>query len=330
MAENFSGVVQDEGLSHMEAFVALLTDTRRALAERQHELDSHADTLSSQAQHAATRVQAFEENVSGLAETFAATAHTAAVELSRLAQVSGELAAHLRGEGADALHDSEERFTAGVEGARARLTQGADHLGTVLSEVQQHAERGEEHIGTLVAEQEEGFYDLVTTVAEADTNFSQSDFDLQGALHATTAYVGEGLEQYMAQVFNAFFDHLENQLPPFLNGLFQDLTRDLHRALDEYDSLVESLSGDLTHESETLLGDAVEKLKEAHRDRDDESRHSLSVINDLHHETEHCASEMTRGAQICNNYPPIAPTLATAKEVADRVQDMMDMMNPFA
>jgi len=74
----------------------------------------------------------------------------------------------------------------------------------------------------------------------------------------------------------------------------------------------------------------VEKLKEAHRDRDDESRHSLSVINDLHHETEHCASEMTRGAQICNNYPPIAPTLATAKEVADRVQDMMDMMNPFA
>src|SRR5262245_47635191 len=169
MAENFSGAVQDEGVSHMEAFVALLASTRQALAERQHEMDGHADALASQGQQASARVQAFEEAVSGLAETFAATAHTAAVELSRLAQVSGELAAHLRGEGADALHENEQRFTAGVEASRARLHQGAEHLGTMLAAVQQHAERSEEHVGTLAAEQEEGFYDLVTTVAEADT-----------------------------------------------------------------------------------------------------------------------------------------------------------------
>lgn len=328
MAQN-DGVVRDEGLSQMEAFVGLLSETRRSLSEGQAALDARADALAGQAQAATGRLHAFDDGVTSLAENFAATAHTAAVELGRLAQVAGELAAHLRGEGADALRHNEERFAAGVEGARARLEEGAGHVGTALAEVEQQADQGEEHTGALLSDQEEGFYELITSVAEADTSFGQADFDLQGALEATTSYVGESLEQYMATVFNAFFDHLENQLPPFLHGLFQDLQQSLHRQLEEYDALVESLSTELVEESDSLLRHATRQLREGLDQRDEDSSRSLSVMRDLLQETEQCGSAMSRGSQICSAYQPIAPQLAMAREVADRVQEMMDVFNPF-
>src|SRR5574341_614330 len=92
MAESSAAGQRDEGLSNLQAFIALVAGTRQTLGLRQATTEARADALSSQAGSATSRVQSFDEAVSGLAESFAATAHTAAIELERLAQVSTELA----------------------------------------------------------------------------------------------------------------------------------------------------------------------------------------------------------------------------------------------
>src|SRR5262245_10674284 len=323
------GAPQDEGLSHLEAFLALLGETRHGLGERQAALDARAEVLAQQAATGSARLSAFHEQVTGLAESFATTSQATGSDLARLAASSTELADHVRGAGAEALHSSEARFTAAVESSRATLDEGAAQLAAGLSELEQAVERGDGHAAAIVSEQEEGFLELGTAVAEADASYSQGDFELQGALDTTTTYLGESLEQYVATVFGAYYDHLNGELPPFVTDMLQELARTLQRTLDEYDGLVESVSADMTSEGESLAKQCVRALADGLDDREEDRGKSLDEMRALLEEGERCRSSAGRGSEICNAYPPIVPLLAMAREVAERVQEMMDVFNPF-
>jgi hypothetical protein len=321
---------QDEGISNLESFVALLTETRHLLGERQAALDARADVLGQQGASAHARLGSFGETVTGLAESFATTSQATGTELARLAAAATELADHVRGPGAEALHASEARFLAAVQSSHDSLEQGAAHLAESFTDLEQAVERGVEHAAAAMSEHEEHFGDLVNTVAEADTTYSQGDFDLHGALDTTTGYLGEALEQYLATVFNAFYDHLNGELPPYITDLLQELARTLHRVLDEYDGMVESVSADMGSESESLSRQCVRSLTDAREDREDDRRHSLDEMRSLLDEGELCHSAANRGSDIVSHYPPITPLLASAREVAERVQEMMDVFNPFS
>ena len=331
MAESSAGgpTSQDEGISNLESFVALLTETRHLLGERQATLDARADVLGQQGASAHARLGSFGETVTGLAESFATTSQATGTELARLAAVATELADHVRGAGAEALHASEARFLAAVQSSHDSLEQGAAQVAESFNDLEHAVDRGVEHAAAAMSEHEEHFSDLVNTVAEADTTYSQGDFDLHGVLDATTGYLGEALEQYLATVFGGFYDHLASELPPYITDLLQELARTLHRALDEYDSLVESVSSDMVSESESLSSQCVRSLSEALDDREDDRGRSLEEMRSLLAEGEHCHSSANRGSDIVGQYPPITPLLAGAREVAERVQEMMDVFNPF-
>ena len=332
MAESSVGgtASQDEGLSNLESFLALLTETRHLLGERQAALDARADALGQQTTTAHARMGSFNETVTGLAESFATTSQAAGSDLARLAAVATELADHVRGAGAEALHASEARFLGAVQSSQESLEEGAAQLAESYADLEQAVDRGVEHAAAVMSEHEEHFGDLVNTVAEADTSYSQGDFDLHGALDTTTGYLGEALEQYLATVFNGFYDHLNGEMPPYITDLLQELARTLHRALDEYDAMVESVSADMASENETLSKQCVRSLNDARDDREDDRGHSLDEMRALLEEGEHCHSSANRGSDIVSHYPPITPLLASAREVADRVQEMMDVFNPFS
>jgi hypothetical protein len=130
-------------------------------------------------------------------------------------------------------------------------------------------------------------------------------------------------------VFGAFYDHLNGELPPYLTDLMQDLGRSLHRALDEYDGLVESVGAEMVAEGESLTKQCVRALNEALEEREDDRGRTLDEMRALLEEAERCRASAGRGSDICGAYPPIAPLLAAAREVAERVQEMMDVFNPF-
>lgn len=324
-----SGAAQDEGLGQLESFVGLLAETRQGLGERLSALDARAEALAQQAAAASARLTTFHETVSGLAESFATTSQAAASDLARLTLTSTELADHLRGAGAEALGGSEARFVAAAEASRAAVEQGASRFAHEIAEVEAAIDRGDENAAAVVADQEEGFLDLVDEVAAVDAAYNQADFDLQGAIEAAASYVGEGLEHYLVTVFNAFYDHLQNDVPRLLNDLFQDLGQSLHRALDDYDGHVESVTGEMMAENDSQSERSVRALHEALEEREEDRERSLDQMRALLEEAARCRSSADRGAEICAAYPPIVPTLAAAREVADRVQEMMDVFNPF-
>lgn len=324
-----SGGAQDEGLGYLQDFVALLEDTRHGLAERQALMDARADALAEQAASSASRLQTFQEAVTGMAEAFATVSQAMASDLGHLARVSSELGEQLRGPASESLQDCQDRFTATTEGSRLALDRAATEIGDSFGEVEQAVEQGDERAAALGDEEEAGFGELAAAVSEADSSYTQGDFELQGALEATTAYLLEGLEQYLATVFDALFDHLENELPPYVTGVLQELGRDAHRALDDYDGVVQAVSEEMSAEGEQVMGECVRALREAHDDRLDDRRVSFGEMRALLQETERSGSVVGHGAEVCSAYPPIVPQLAAAREVADRVQEMMDVFNPF-
>jgi hypothetical protein len=331
MAEVTSGnAPQDEGLSHLEAFVALVAETRHGLGVRQAALDARADALGQQAAASTARLSAFNEAVTGLAENFATSSEATGSDLARLAMVSNDLADHVRGAGAEALRASEGRFVAALDSSRAAIEQGAARLAGTFSEIEQAIDRGDSTTAAVVADQEEGFLELASAVAEADSAFSQGDFELQGTLDTTTGYLGEALEQYIATVFGAYYDHLTTDLPPYLVDLLQELGRSLHRTLNDYDGLVETVSADMVSENESLSQQLVRALGDGLEDREEDRERSLDEMRALLLEVERCRSSASRGSEICSAYPPLAPLLAAAREVAERVQEMMDVFNPFS
>jgi hypothetical protein len=330
MAEANAGSTQrDEGLGNLQEFVNLVTDTRRVLAEQQGHLDARGEGVAEQAASTTARLQAFHEVVTGLAESFATTSQATAAELGRLAQLALELGEQVRTTGAEALHSSEARFGAAIELVRGTLQKAVGQLGEAFDEIEQSMEQGGVLTDAVASDGEEGFTDLASAVAEADSTFGQFDFDLQGTLHTTTAYMVEGLEQYLARVFNSLFDHLENDLPPYLTSLFQDLGRTLHRVLDEYDGAVHDASEQLAADNDAHMSQCVSLLQDGLEDRSREQRTSLDYMRVLMEEGERSHSAVNKGSQIVSAYPPIVPQLAAAKEVAERVQEMMDVFNPF-
>lgn len=329
MAANTNPTERDQGLGNLQEFVTLVTDTRRVLAEQQGHLDARGEGVAEQAASTTSRLQAFHEVVTGLAESFATTSQATAAELGRLAQLALELGEQVRTTGAEALHSSEARFAAAIELSRGTLQKAVSQLGEAFDEIEQTMEQGGLLTDAVAADGEEGFLDLATAVAEADTTFGQFDFELQGTLHTTTAYMVEGLEQYLARVFNSLFDHLENELPPYLTSLFQDLGRTIHRVLDEYDGAVQDASEQLAADNDAYMSQCVSQLQDGLEDRSREQRTSLDYMRVLLEEAEKSHSAANKGSQIVAAYPPIVPQLAAAKEVAERVQEMMDVFNPF-
>lgn len=330
MAEAKAGSTErDEGLGHLQDFVTLISDTRRTLAEQQGHLDARGEGVAEQAASTTNRLQAFHEVVTGLAESFATTSQATAAELSRLAQLAVELGEQVRTTGAEALHSSEDRFAAAMELSRGTLQKAVSQLGEAFDEIEHTMDRGDALAEAVGSEGEEGFADLASAVAEADSTFSQFDFDLHGALDTATTYIMEGLEQYLATVFNSLFDHLENELPPYLTSLFQDLGRTVHRTLDEYDGAVHDAAEQLAADNDAHMSQCVSQLQDGLDDRTREQRTSMDYMRVLLEEAERSTSAVNKGAEIVAPYPPIVPQLATAKEVAERVQEMMDVFNPF-
>ena len=134
----------------------------------------------------------------------------------------------------------------------------------------------------------------------------------------------------MAAAFAALDGHVEREALPFVVDAFADLTRSLMRSFDEYDALIESAAQDLMQATEPLLGDAGSETEGLRQSTQSQlHRCQRDGLEPLDNESDASIRAMTRGDEIAANLPPLLPQLATARDVAERVQELMDAFNPF-
>ena len=125
-------------------------------------------------------------------------------------------------------------------------------------------------------------------------------------------------------------DHLEREATPFVQDAFADVARGITRAFDDYDGVVESASQALVQATGPLLAESSRGTLQM-RDRTlqalDRAQHD--GLHPLATESDLSLRGATRGDEIVQNLPQLLPQLATARDVADRVQELMDTFNPF-
>lgn len=320
---------RDEGLGSLEAFLTLLKTTRGSLGELEASFDSRAAGLSDEATLLASRTNALSHALSSLAGGLAAAQQETAADLGTLGQaaaatVDGRLGAVRTG--LEAAHGD----------LKTGLAKAQDQLDAGSAEVQDSLTRSTEAAGSLEAQlldlgagAEEAALSSDVEITTAAAALQQAASQAHATLDTVSAFFSEGLAQYARAAFDSLVAHLETEVEPTLTGLLDDLGRSLLALFDRLDTVVEALGEDLIEAGEEALTEASRSLDDILHTKEREEARTQDVIGGVLEENERAKSAMEKGGDTVAALGPLASQLAAAREVAERVQEMMDVFNPF-
>jgi hypothetical protein len=321
---------RDESVGNLESFLGEARQARQALASAQAALDARSDGLTSEVTGHAGRLHAVAQGLTALLESFQALHGETQGTLAALGHASSRLADARLGAVRGALGQARARFVAGQAQARELMETADAEWENEFSESQTSLDALDAQAGDLETEAAHVFTELDGRIAATDAALRQTINEVAAAVDASADYLAHGLEPYLAAAFAALDAHVEREALPFVVDAFADLTRSLTRSLDEYDALVESASQDLVQSTEPLLAQAARGTAELQQRTDSQLRRcGRDGLDPLDEESNKSIEAMARGETIASNLPPLLPQLATARDVAERVQDLMDAFNPF-
>jgi hypothetical protein len=321
---------RDESLGKLESFLGEARQARQALAAAQAALDARSDGLTAEVTAHAGRLQQVAQGLTALLETFQALHGETQGTLAALAHASSRLTETRLTAVRGALGATRTRFVAGQSQARELMETADSEWEHEFSEAQVSLDALEAQAGDMEAETDHVFSDLETRVHATDAALRETVNQVAAATDTSADYLAQGLEPYLAAAFATLDGHVEREALPFVVDAFADLTRSLTRSFDEYDTLIESAAQELMQTTDPLL---AESAREAERLRQSTlstlERCDRDGLEPLDDESEKSIRAMTRGETIAANLPPLLPQLATARDVAERVHELMDVFNPF-
>ena len=321
---------RDESLAHLESFLADARHARQALAASQTALDARSDGLTSEVTAHAGRLHAVAQGLTALLESFQALHGETQGTLAALGHASSRLADARLGSVRGALGQTRARFAAGQTQARELMEAADAEWEHEFSESQTSLDALDAQAGDLEAETAHVFSELEGRIAATDASLRHTVNEVAAAVDASADYLAQGLEPYLAGAFAALDAHVEREAMPFVVDAFADLNRSLTRSFDEYDALIESASQELEQTTEPLLGRAARDTEQLQQRTDAQLRRcGRDGLDPLDEESAKSIDAMARGETIASNLPPLLPQLATARDVAERVQELMDAFNPF-
>jgi cell division septum initiation protein DivIVA len=321
---------RDESLGKLDAFLVDVRQARQALGAAQAALDARSDALTTEVTSHGGRLQQVAQGLTALLETFQTLHAESQGTLAALAHAAGRLADARLGAVREALADTRHRFAAGQSQARELMEAADNEWEQEFTESQASLDALDAQAGDMEAESDQVFTELEGRVAATDAALRQTVNEIAAAAEASAEYLAQGLEPYVAAAFAALDGHVEREAQPFVIDAFADLTRSLVRSFDEYDALIEAASQELMQTTDPLLAESTRATETLHRaTRSQLERCGRDGLEPVDDESEKSIRAMTRGEDIAANLPPLLPQLVTAREVAERVHELMDVFNPF-
>lgn len=321
---------RDESLDKLDTFLADVRQARQALGAAQAALDARADGLTSEVTAHGGRLHAIAQGLTALFETFQALHGETQGTLAALAHAAGNVADARMGTVRGALTQTRVRFVAGQSRARELMEAADGEWEHEFTESQTSLDALDAQAADLEADSDHVFTGLEGRIAATDASLRQTVNQIAAAADASADYLAQGLEPYLAAAFAALDGHVEREALPFVVDAFADLTRSLNRSFDEYDALIDSAAQELIQTTDPLVAQAtrtIRLLQEGTEMRVQRcERDGLGQIDD---ESEKSIRAMARGEEIAANLPPLLPQMAIARDVAERVQELMDVFNPF-
>jgi hypothetical protein len=327
MAEMTHGHGNTASLEH---FITLVTGTRAAVFSLQAEAEAESDALADQVSAEVARVQAFNDALTSMTESLTTAQQDAANELGNLAVAASTLAEQRFADLRERLEESRGAFAAGVSGTRENLHGASAELEDEFNAAEDTVSSLEEELAALAAEEEQTFANLNAEVQNQSWEVDYAARDLDHVLESTSAYLLEGLENYLAQSFETLLSHLVDETQPTLVEMLTELGRSFTRSLDDFDSLIQSAAADLIAVTDPALEETMRSAEDKRNDGEIQlnrsvSRSLLPFADDVKRNIEVCE----HGQDVVQNLGQMVPQLAAARDVVQQVQELMDVFNPF-
>jgi hypothetical protein len=321
---------RDESLGHLETFLGDVRQARQALGAAQAALDARSDGLTSEVTAHGGRLHAVAQGLTALLETFQGLHGETQGTLAALAHTADGLAETRLTAVRAALGDTRTRFAAGQGQARELMEAADSEWEHEFSESQASLDALDAQAGDMEAETDHVFTELDARVTATDASLRQTVNQVAAAADTSADYLAQGLEPYLAAAFAALDGHVEREALPFVVDAFADLTRSLMRSFDEYDALIESAAQELMQTTDPLLAETTRETEELQKGTQTQlQRCERDGLDPLDEESTKSIKAMARGEEIAANLPPLLPQLATARDVAERVHELLDVFNPF-
>ncbi|HEX6736798.1 MAG TPA: hypothetical protein VF310_00865, partial [Vicinamibacteria bacterium] len=320
----------EDSVRRLESFVAQVAAARRHLAGFFPAAESEADSLAEQTGHVEARLELAAQTVGSMTQSVETHHQHALSELGSLALAGLQLNEQAVGAARSHLENLEAGLGRGVQHARDDMNRLVNELAQISGQAGSAAAELEEEQNQHGHGLEESHQSLRLGVIEAGEKTNSAGTESVGALEASRHYVNEGLEPHLGSTFHGFLGELSERLQPALADGLGEVGRTVLRSFDELDALVESATSRLADETEPVLRDLAGLLEDWTRDMgrriDGSAQHALRPYDA---EVERHLDANRKGHEIASEVAQLVPHLATARQVADRIQELLDVMNPF-
>lgn len=322
---------RDDGLEKLEAFIAQLGASGsefEKLAEEFGELKGEVADLEATLQKAGEAItQSVDLGLERL-ETAASSAVEAATAF------------------AEAQREGVDRLGKAVITAFESLeTTAQERLGQAMEELQQRYDQLDQAAFEALQQVHDEVDDLTEEVEGAlDEAFSTFD----GSLDELEAELAEAGEQASA-VFDDVRSTVTDTFGPEMAAKFEDfgseaesLVEDVQGGLDEaanaVGSLFEEVGGKFTTLADGFVGDVESIVTDSAAFAGETVKNELEkaaketveeIVQGLAEDTAISVLMMTTGSGITGAMSPILPQLAIAKNIVEKINDVLDAMNPF-
>jgi hypothetical protein len=319
-----------ENIRRLEAFVAQVTATRGQLAGFLSAAEAAAEGLSDQTASVEGRLEVAGQSVGALTQSLETHHQHVLTELSALSLAGAQVNEQAVGVARTRLQEVDAGFGRGLERSRDDLHRTAEELAQVSGHAGQAAETLDGQQAGHGARLQDAGVAMRSGVLQAGDQTHTAGTEMLASMEAARNYVGEGLEGYLGSAFSVFTGEMSERAQPVLADSLGEVGRTVLRCFDDLDALVEEAANRLTEETEPILRDLTGLLEdwkaEVRRRLDGSAQEALQPYAK---EIERHIETVRKGQETASDAAQLVPHLAAARHVADRIQDMLDVMNPL-
>jgi len=318
-------------LESLEQFVGLLATVRAQLESAGERIAAESEALQGGGGEAESALGAFAETLAAGAERLSTLQHEGGGALRALTEA---LTAGLGGVLLDAeprLSETSDQFGTEVELAREALERERAAWSEDFGELETTLESLEGELSALVISTEQAFTDLEGVLARTAESLSAASADAEVEAQALGDLAGRDLLNIVESGLRSLTLESADRLTPLEENPLGVLGRGLLARLQESTEAGLVFGHNAIERSADLLDGVAPHwapAREAAASAADQA--GAERAGELQEGLEELGSVLADGVDVTSGYAPLLPQLPPVRDAVEKINEMLDAMNPFA
>jgi ABC-type transporter Mla subunit MlaD len=318
-------------LEGLEQFVGMLAAVRAQLEGTSAQIAAASEEIQGGASEAEAALSAVGEILELGAQRLDSGQHEGAAAVKAWAEA---LTAGLGGPLADAethFTETSERFESELSTAREALEHERTVWAEDLGELETTLESLEGEVGSLVVSTDDAFTGLETALSRTAETLSAAATEAQLEVQALSDLVAGDLLGIVGGGFQGLTVETADRLSPLEENPLGRLSQAALARLEESTESGQVFGHNAIERSADLLDGVMPHWEPGREAAAAAADHALADRGrEIREEIEEVGSVLGQGVDVSAGYTPLLPQLAPVRDAVERINEMLDSMNPFA